>query len=64
MTDLPSSSSRRRFLQAGAAALGGLAAPALVAAESARPVAAQGLQFGDPLDARPSSGAAATAPRA
>jgi len=50
MTDLPSSSSRRRFLQAGAAALGGLAAPALVAAESARPVAAQGLQFGDPLD--------------
>ena len=50
MTDLPSSSSRRRFLQAGAAALGGLAAPALVAAESARPVAAEGLQFGDPLD--------------
>ena len=39
MTDLPSSSSRRRFLQAGAATLGGLAAPALVAAESARPVA-------------------------
>ncbi len=41
-------SSRRLFLKSGGVALGALAAPALVTAQSARPVAAQGLQFGDP----------------
>ncbi|TAK81122.1 MAG: hypothetical protein EPO12_08085 [Aquabacterium sp.] len=48
-------SSRRLFLQSTAATLGAAAlpswaqgAPAIVAADSARPVAAQGLQFGDP----------------
>lgn len=44
----PSPVSRRLVLQSGATALGALAAPALVRAQSARPVAAQGLQFGDP----------------
>lgn len=44
-----SSGPRRLFLkQAGALGLGTLAAPAIVSAQSARPVAAQGLQFGDP----------------
>lgn len=41
---------RRRFLQFGTAAAGSLAAPALIAADASRPVAAQGLQFGDPAD--------------
>jgi alkaline phosphatase D len=48
---------RRRFLQYGSAALGGATlphwasaqtAPAIVTSDSDRPVAAQGLQFGDP----------------
>lgn len=39
---------RRLFLQGSTAALASLAAPALIAADGARPVAAQGLQFGDP----------------
>jgi alkaline phosphatase D len=41
---------RRRFLQFGTAAASSLAAPALIAADASRPVAAQGLQFGDPVD--------------
>lgn len=50
--DALSHGARRRFLQAGGAALAGLAAPALVAAEGDRPQALQGLQFGDPADGR------------
>jgi alkaline phosphatase D len=51
--------SRRRFLQAGSAALGIAAlprwagaqgAPGLIASDAARPVAAQGIAFGDPAD--------------
>src|SRR5262245_15776043 len=54
-----SSSSRRRFLKAGAATAAGVmlpawdfakGAPALMAADSERPQAAQGLSFGDPSD--------------
>ena len=61
--------SRRRFLQAGAATAAGLvlpawassnSAPAIIAAESERPQALQGLHFGDPATARSSCGAAAT----
>ncbi len=53
------SSSRRNFLRTGTAALGSIAlppwaaaqgAPAVVAADAQRPVAAQGLSFGDPSD--------------
>ena len=53
------SSSRRRFLKAGVATAAGVAlpawtltkgAPAIIAAESERPQALQGLQFGDPSD--------------
>jgi len=49
--------SRRRFLQAGAATVAGIAlprwtlaqgAPAIITADNARPQALQGLQFGDP----------------
>lgn len=46
--DLP----RRQFLATGALGLAAVAAPSIVAAQSARPVAAQGLQFGDPLPGR------------
>jgi len=51
------STSRRRFLQAGAATAAGMmlptwaatkGAPAIIAAESERPQALQGLHFGDP----------------
>lgn len=49
MQDTSLSSDRRLFLRTSAATLGTLAAPALIAAEGTRPVAAQGLQFGDPL---------------
>jgi alkaline phosphatase D len=53
------SPTRRTLLQAGSALLGSAAlprwaaaqaAPALIAADASRPVAAQGLQFGDPSD--------------
>ena len=46
---LPNELDRRLFLKSSAATVGSLAAPAIVVADSARPVAAQGLQFGDPL---------------
>jgi alkaline phosphatase D len=44
--------SRRHFLQRTSAFAAALAAPPLVAAESSRPIAAQGLQLGDPLGDR------------
>ena len=43
---------RRLFLQGSTAALAALAAPPLIAAEGVRPVAAQGLQLGDPAGDR------------
>ena len=43
---------RRLFLKTTTAAAAALAAPALIAAENSRPIAAQGLQLGDPLDGR------------
>ena len=58
MTDRPSPT-RRTLLQAGSALLGSAAlphwaaaqaAPALMASDTTRPVAAQGVQFGDPSD--------------
>ena len=42
-------SPRRLFLKSSAATLGAIAAPSIVVAQSARPIAEQGLQFGDPL---------------
>jgi alkaline phosphatase D len=57
MNDEDPVQARRTLLQAGAAAVGGALlptwslaqqAPALVTSDAARPVAAQGLQFGDP----------------
>ncbi len=53
----PSTTDRRRFIQLGSAALGAAAlprwaaaqgAPAIVPLDSSRPIAAQGLQLGDP----------------
>ena len=46
------STGRRRFLQFGTAAAGSLAAPVLIAADTSRPNALQGVQFGDPADGR------------
>jgi alkaline phosphatase D len=43
---------RRRFLKGSTAFAAALAAPPLIAAEASRPVAAQGLQLGDPIDGR------------
>ena len=43
---------RRLFLKGSTAALAALAAPPLIAAEGTRPIAAQGLQLGDPLGDR------------
>src|SRR5262249_56431317 len=56
-TSVSSPSSRRRFLKAGVATAAGVvlprwtlgAAPAIVAADSERPQALQGLHFGDPF---------------
>jgi len=43
---------RRLFLKGSTAAFASLAAPPLIAADAARPVAGQGLQFGDPANGR------------
>src|SRR5262245_33486478 len=59
MNDRRSHASRRRFLKAGMATAAGVVlpawsltkgAPAIVAADSERPQALQGLQLGDPSD--------------
>lgn len=59
MATPPSTPDRRRFIQLGSAALGAATlprwaaaqgAPALVPLDASRPIAAQGLQLGDPAD--------------